>query len=126
MVPKALGALFAALIARVPRQLPTYDGTKSYQNLLVGVYGGQESKGNLFTTNSDSIIHFQPIAFIRGGNYNCSSGSINNLLSSFGTYWESRAYLTDLAWYFNLNFTTLDSQAGSPKGNGYSLRCLVR
>ena len=122
---KVLVWLFAALSASLCWQLPTYDSTKSYQNLLVEVYGGQESNGTIGRTiNSDSVIQFSSISFIRSGYYSYSSGGIS-VRDSNGYLWELEAVLTIAARILYFNSTYLYPQNTTYKGSGFPLRCLV-
>ena len=120
---KAVVIPFAVLFARVFWQLPTYDGTKSYQNLLVGVYGGQEGIDWL-STRLDTVTQNIPINLIRNGYYKYDSGSISSR-NNYGYYWWLQASSNMLAMHLRLNATALYSQHHSHKGAGYSLRCLV-
>ena len=113
-----------SLLWAVSRQLPTYDGTKSYQNLLVEVYGGQASGGNNLTINSDSIIQFSPLGFIRGGNYYYASGRISNR-NSFGDYWQFGGSDIENAQFSDFGASYLSAQASANKGYGFPIRCLV-
>ena len=116
---KVLVFPFAALDARVSRQLPTYNGTKSYQNLLVEVYGIDMGSGK-----KDYYLQIKPTNLIRGGLYNYGSGGITNDKYS-GFYWESRSYTIIYAWSLYFSYGGLNSQNGNNKGMGFSLRCLV-
>ena len=65
------------------------------------------------------------LLFIRSGNYNYSSGGINNR-SSNGNYWQSRVNSETNARNLNFNSTNLNPQNNNNKGNGFTVRCLVR
>ena len=99
-------------------QLPTYDGTKSYQNLLVGVYGGIDI-GN----NRDAILRRKPSNFVNAGDYH-----YNGYLGGRGgnNYWLSvtRSSIVAANLYFTSNY--FNPQEGYQKGSGFSLRCLGR
>ena len=107
-------------------QLPTYDGTKSYQNLLVGVYG-MESTGTTVKLRYDTELQQNPLDFIRSGSYSYISGNINARDSS-GYYWESRAGSITNTWRMRFDSIYFGAQYLNygDKGNGLSVRCLVR
>ena len=102
-------------------QLPTYDGTKSYQNLLVGVYGGVNDG-----SNRDSIIQQKPINLIHNGFYDYDSGGIGGR-NNVGYYWRPSSVSADNARSLYFHSTYLSPLGyGNDKGLGFSLRCLVR
>ena len=109
------------------RQLPTYNGTKSYQNLLVGVYGIQV--GGSWSAplhNPDSVMHQSPLNFSRSGYYSCNSGSTNSGRSD-GYYHSSRTGSATTMQYLNFNSTyLLPLNNYYERGAGITLRCLVR
>ena len=119
----------AALSASLCWQLPTYDGTKSYQNLLVGVYGmvsyGLINYGKY--DKADSQIQSTPLDLIRSGTYSYTSGYINNR-SDEGHYWQPIVYSEFNVRYLSFYVTLLYPQDGGwyHKGYGMPLRCLVR
>ena len=117
---KGYGYSLRYLVRQGHWQLPTYDGTKSYQNLLVEVYGISESYSAVgVKINSDSSIQFPPFNFIRSGFYIYSSGQTN--FAWRGSFWYSTISV-DLLF----NSDTLRTQDSSAKGFGLTLRCLVR
>ena len=116
---KGYGFRIRCLVRLVPRQLPTYDGTKSYQNLLVEVYGGKD-----IGDNRDTIIQNMPANFIRSGNYS-SSGTIVRRNSS-GRYWYDQVYTNKTAFGLSFGDTNLDPRVADNRDNGYTVRCLVR
>ena len=84
------------------------------------MYGMNES-----ISVKDLMLQFRIISFTRSGIYTYYSGGIDNR-SNIGNYWELGAgSVTDAK---NLNFysTGLFLQGNDPKGNGMSIRCLVR
>ena len=101
-------------------QLPSYSGTKSYQNLLVDVYGGVENVPN------GSIAAIIPINFTLSGAYYYDSG--NHKLSEVdSTMWtRSRDYIKSGQPY---EFGSTDKSFGKTHdgswGFGFALRCLV-
>ena len=123
----ALAFLFAAFPLEMGWcwQLPTYDGTKSYQNLLVEVYEMQTY--NLWDgswNNLDTALQVLPISLIHSGIYNYNYGIITN--TGTGYYLESIPYNTTNVWYLHFLSAYLDPRTSLHKGYGYSLRCLVR
>ena len=106
-------------------QLPTHNGTKSYQNLLVGVYGGQESNTTLETINSDSITQLLPFSFAHSGRYSYSTGVLSSR-GSYGYYQKAAAHSAVSISSTNFTSTSLNPQDTASKGTGTSLRCLVR
>ena len=119
--------LFAALDARVRRwQLPTYNGTKSYQNLLVEVYGMVTATGgSTYRINVDSQLQLDPFDFVDSGYYSCSSG-YTNLRNGGGGYWQLNAYTEPYSRDLLFYSTYLNPQYVNEKGYGMALRCLVR
>ena len=120
---KGLGFSLRCLVPLVFRQLPTYDGTKSYQNLLVGVYGiaWNSNWKEWNETHMDAPPQQKPISFIRSGWY--SSGNIGRL-STDGYYWHLRAnsdITVSISWFVS---AALYPQGTNGKGYGHSLRCL--
>ena len=85
----------------------------------------QTSSGNDRTINSDSIIQFSPLDFIRSGLYNYSSGGINGRSGS-GYYWQLRVYSETNARSLGFASTGLNPQDGNYKGYGFTVRCLAR
>ena len=77
------------------------------------------------SANIDTQSQLLPINFIRGGRYVYSSGNITNR-SSYGYYWQSRIYSDTYARYLTFNSTYLVPQNNSTKGDGFTVRCLVR
>ena len=118
-----MAILFAALSASLCWQLPTYSGTKSYQNLLVEVYGGTEVYN--FKGNFDSLAQLTPMNFARSGVYNGSAGSTSHTTSA-GRYVQAR--VNSKGDFMTLTFFDNYMQLGFPynKGYGFSLRCLGR
>ena len=120
---RATGLNFAALSARVQRwQLPTYDGTKSYQNLLVGVY--KIEPGNTTTKPKyDTEIQIMPLDLIHSGNYDYNFGSAKTD-KEYGYYWEQRT--NSIMEARNLYFRSINfnPQSSRNKGYGLALRCL--
>ena len=108
-----------------PLQLPTYDGTKSYQNLLVGVYGGQEGANWLPNINLDTITQSVPISLVRSGYYDYKAGNVNSR-NIAGNYWESRVSSESYADRLNFDIASLLPQINYIKSQGFQLRCLVR
>ena len=106
-------------------QLPTYDGTKSYQNLLVGVYGGVDSNGELLESHLDAVIHNKPLNSVRGGYYERSNGGIN-VRNGRGYYWRLDSSSDNSAGHLLAYSTYFNSQNAHFKGHGMALRCLVR
>ena len=109
-------------------QLPTYSGTKSYQNLLGEVYGitsenrdWQIWNGSYMGTTLQGI----PISFILNGIYSHDTGSINNL-NSYGYYSESNSSSTIYSYMLRFYSTGINTLGISPRGTGQSLRCLIR
>ena len=119
---KGNGFTVRCLVRLGPRQLPTYDGTKSYQNLLVGVYGGQYVDGSMGINRADAFLQQLPTNLIRSGYYSYKSGSIGN---SNGNYWELQAHSITNTKYLVFNDNLLSPRFNDNKGVGYSLRCLV-
>ena len=121
---KAMAWRFAALFARKirpARQLPTYDGTKSYQNLLVGVYEMTTSN----RINYDTEVQRIPLDFIRGGYYWHVNGRISDK-TDLGRYWGVVSNSSTSAQSFGFGSVLLDPQHTNGKGVGLFLRCLVR
>ena len=115
---------FAALSAGVFRQLPTYDGTKSYQNLLVEVYETSYSDG--WITDSRNFGGEILISSLtRSGRYSHIYGSAT-YLGSEGYYFTKTAY--NSAYTASLAFSGTSSiiMYTGDKGYGFKLRCLVR
>ena len=106
-------------------QLPTYNGTKSYQNLLVEVYGKQTSDSLGFFDRADAQVHFSPIYMGREGEYSYISGKATNR-GTDGTLWQSTSHSASNAKDLVFHSTFLGTLYASDKGRGYSLRCLVR
>ena len=102
-------------------QLPTNDGTKSYQNLLVGVYGMQTSN----RTNFDTEIQQKPFNFIRSGRYNYDIGNIT-FLTNDGYYWQAKTSSAVEVETLLFYATRISVQTSYPKGRGQPLRCLGR
>ena len=120
---KGLGYPLRCLVRLVFSQLPTYSGTKNYQNLLVEVYGGTTGS-DWPSTKLDAIIQNDPINLIRSGLYGSGSISYRN---TDGDYWQSK--VTNTSYVMRLFFysTGLGPQDESgAKGRGFPLRCLVR
>ena len=120
---KGVGETLRCLVPLVSRQLPTYDGTKSYQNLLVGVYGG--TYGNLADSHIDTMVYNKPVNFDRGGHYYRGSGYIISRNGS-GFYWQTQATTNTYGRYLNFSLSVLTPHPVSDKGYGFSIRCLVR
>ena len=123
MLGSSLRTIQKNKVLDVSLQLPTYDGTKSYQNLLVEVYGGTD--GYLLDSNLDVIIQNNPISFIRSGRYYYGSGSIVDR-SNESFYWGLIPVSDTYARYLYFYSTYLNPQSSNYKGNGFSFRCLVR
>ena len=104
-------------------QLPTYDGTKSYQNLLVGVYGVTWNSDwlNWNKSNIDVALQRNPINIIRSGRYSSS-------LIQFGTlggyYWQSIAAANNAAGNLAFYEYYLFPEMAYSKDYGMTLRCL--
>ena len=122
---KGSGYSLRCLVRLGHRQLPTYDGTKSYQNLLVGVYGGQYVSGNTGIDKADSFMKRPPTNFIRGGHYNYNSGRVSDR-SSGGWYWYPNSTSTTRANRLTFGSDYLIPNDSYNKGQGFPLRCLAR
>ena len=86
------------------------------------MYEMPTSDSSFRTINSDSIAQSLPLNFARGGDYNYNSGNVGNR-NNVGYYWESEVYSSISVRYLVFYSTNWDASA---KGNGFSLRCLVR
>ena len=124
---KGHGYALRCLVRWAHWQLPTYDGTKSYQNLLVEVYGGTWNSDwlNWPNANMDAILHNPAINLVRSGYYKYDPGVILHR-SSDGDYWQSRVYSETNARGLDFISTRLLPQYSGLKGDGFTLRCLVR
>ena len=98
--------------------LATYDGNKSYKNLIIDVYGRENAN-----PNRDTGILYLPLSFLRSGNYNYSNGNKDNR-GSDGYYWESRIASATYSNYLYFNSARLGPQNGTSRGHGFSVRCL--
>ena len=103
--------------------LPTYDGNKSYYNLITNVYGGINRNPALSNSQADGYILQQPLSFLRSGNYSWESASRNSR-GSYGHYWESRFYSSTSSYYLSFSSTDLYPQNDNYRGRGISVRCL--
>ena len=100
----------------------TYSGAKSYQNLLVDVYGGTDYKHLGFTDNEDSILLMPVFTFTRSGFYNADVSS----QQSNGYFWERDGSEESMARNLIFYGTLMYPQNYGYRGLGFSLRCLVR
>ena len=105
-------------------RLPTYNGTKSYQNLLVGVYETRTASTSWNGYKLDTQINKNPLSLIRNGYYIYSSGEIYDRTGQ-GLYLQSKAISADNIGVLHFTPGRLGTQNGFYKGNGYSIRCLV-
>ena len=107
-------------------QLPTYDGTKSYQNLLVEVYGIISYASIGYYSKADSQVQSTPLNIVRNGNYRHNYGDIA-ARSSNGYYWYPEVLSSTSGRDILISETaTVIIARGNSKGDGISLRCLVR
>ena len=102
-------------------QLAKYSGSGSYWGLLANTYNMTSSSRG----PNDYGIHSAPLSFIRGGYYYYSNGSLSDR-GERGSYWESKVADADNAWILWFGPTLLIPQLNGDKGNGYSIRCVVR
>ena len=107
-----------------PFGLLSYSGTKSYQNLLVDVYGGtSESYANSALA---SIVFQSPFNFTRSGfrhfnrNDNGSDGS-----GVTGYFWLAEYYNSRAARIMYHDSDRLSPATLESKGFGFTVRCLV-
>ena len=103
---------------------PSHSDTKSYQNLLVDVYGGED--GNYDGANLGNIPLLNTFSYMRTGRFLYTSGKIENA-GAYGFYLESEANSDKKFESFVSKTDYLSPQnTHYAKGNGFSLRCLVR
>ena len=123
---KGYGFSLRCLVSLVSRQLPTYDGTKSYQNLLVEVYELTEaSDPSKYKINTDSQLHFIPISLVHNGRYYFSDGETHDFGYTF--YWQSsRAYDATQSFTLHTCSSYIFPVYSYARGYGQSLRCLGR
>ena len=101
-------------------KLAEYEGSGSYQTLIANIYN-KKNEGN----NRDTIIHYSPLSILRGGYYYYSNGNLDDRGSN-GFYWEGKTNSETYARYLHFASTRLLPQYNSNKGDGYSIRCVVR
>ena len=99
----------------------SHSGTKSYQNLLVDVYGGERTSG----ASSESFNLDSPFNFTRTGYYNITAGDLTSE-SLAGSFWENEIYYENHARLLRFYRNELIPQYANGKGYGFSLRYLVR
>ena len=106
-------------------QLPTYDGTKSYQNLLIGVYGETWNSNwqNWDDSHKDTVLQQEPTNLIRGGRYYSGNIATRN---NEGYFWTYQSILAADSGSLRFHSTALYPSNANAKGHGFSLRCLVR
>ena len=102
--------------------LPTYDGNKSYYNLIINVYGGIEI-ANISNSQADEYILNNPLSFFRSGHYRWESAS-RSYRGSRGNYWESHIASNTYSNYLGFTSTNLAPQRGNNRGYGFSVRCV--
>ena len=109
--------------------LATYDGNKSYYNLISSVYRSTNGKSYIAndggTKNADTSLLYSPLSFLRSGYYYWESASRDNR-SSLGGYWESRSYSSITARLLYFLSTHLYPQDYDVRGYGFSVRCDAR
>ncbi|MDO5481104.1 MAG: hypothetical protein Q4F60_02035 [Candidatus Saccharibacteria bacterium] len=66
-----------------------------------------------------------PLVFVRSGNYNWTSGSLNNRGSN-GNYWSRESNSPTNAYNLNFNSTNFNPQNTNNKINGFTVRCVAR
>ena len=103
--------------------LPTYDGNKSYYNLIINVYGGINRNPALSNSQADGYILNNPLSFFRSGYYYWESASRNSR-GSRGYDWESRIVSATNSNYLSFYSTYLYPQDGTSRGYGFSVRCV--
>ena len=95
----------------------------SYQTLLINAYN-QQNAGD----NRDSGIQDTPLSFLRGGLYQYENGDLP-VRGERGHYLESKASNSIYAFFLYFRSITLDPRSiysFRRKGDGYSIRCVVR
>ena len=98
-------------------RLPSKEGNKSYQNLLINSYNTP--------TNSDAVLLAMPLSFIRAGLYYPGGGSFSSQ-DSDGLLWSSAVYSSDYTYLLSLDGSTVYPQDSNYRGYGSSVRCVVR
>ena len=113
-------------------KLAEYEGSGSYQTLIVNVYGQTRYTSSTAGSNADSGIQHNPLSFLRGGYYEYSNGRLYNGGSN-GYYWESKDHnssgvrgLVFASGRLDPQFTWASGIAFLYKGSGFSIRCVVR
>ena len=100
-----------------------YSGTKSYQNLLVDVYGGTGFYDGLrYTPNVSTIAQNGAMRFTYPGIY---YGSDPHNQTYNGYFWTNYGEGNSSARYLDLSSTVLLPYNIRSKGEGYAIRCLV-
>ena len=102
-----------------PFGLLSYSGIKSYQNLLVDVYGGTSTWGarNVF-------VQMTPLSFAMSGHYYWLYGGID--YQAMRSLFWTQAYASYTDAYYRYVTDTYFSTYSIAKAEGMSLRCLVR
>ena len=104
-----------------PFCLLSYSGTKSYQNLLVDVYGGIDTE---FKQSNLGVVALQyPLSFSSRGFYQ-NSGKIDGNWAVF--LWSNNTLYTDKAGDSDLAIEAFFVQYQATRGRGLSFRCLGR
>ncbi len=98
-------------------RLPSKEGNKSYQNLLINSYNTP--------TNSDAALLAMPLSFIHAGLYYPGGGSFSSQ-DSDGLLWSSAVYSSDYTYLLSLDGSTVYPQDSNYRGYGGSVRCVVR
>ena len=68
---------------------------------------------------------YKKFSFLRGGYFLYSSGNLSNR-GSGGGYWESKIYSDTSARSLNFYSSILNLQRAGVRGNGFSIRCVVK
>ena len=118
---RCLGRQFSSVLCW---QLPTYNGTKSYQNLLVEVYGGVGS--SLKNSRVGVITQNKPVNFILSGVYYHDSGTGRETALNDSTLWTKDSKVgRQQSQEFGATIQMLGATHDGTRGFGFSFRCLV-
>ena len=105
-----------------PFGLLSYSGTKSYQNLLVDVYGGKDD----FGIRISAFALRNPISFFYGEIYHNEYGKTTTASRSYYTENGAMSNLRIASLHIHADFLGVQYYMSSLKGAGYAIRCLVR
>ena len=98
-------------------RLPSKEGNKSYQNLLINSYNTP--------TNSDAALLAMPLSFVRAGYYYSGDGSFYNQGGN-GVLWSSTVYSSGFTYLLRFRDSNVYPQYNYGRGYGGSVRCVVR